>query len=161
LGLGARDSLRLEAGLCLYGHDLTTETSPVEASIAWSISKSRRADGAKAGGFLGADSILDQLANGVAKKRVGFIVEGRAPVREGAEIVDQQGAVVGQITSGGFGPTLQAPIAMGYVPTQLSAVGTQLSAVVRGKSGPLQWPKCHWSHNVIFAVNCHLLLEPG
>ena len=137
IGLGARDSLRLEAGLCLYGHDLTTETSPVEASIAWSISKSRRADGARAGGFLGADSIFDQLANGVAKKRVGFIVEGRAPVREGAEIVDQQGAVVGQITSGGFGPTLQAPIAMGYVPTQLSAVGTQLSAVVRGKERPI------------------------
>jgi aminomethyltransferase len=137
IGLGARDSLRLEAGLCLYGQDLTTETSPVEASIAWSICRSRRADGAKAGGFLGADIILDQLANGAAKKRVGFVVEGRAPVREGAEIVDQQGAVVGQITSGGFGPTLQAPVAMGYVPTHLSAVGTKLNALVRGKQRPI------------------------
>jgi len=137
IGLGARDSLRLEAGLCLYGHDLSPETSPVEASISWCISKSRRSDGARAGGFLGADIILDQLANGVAKKRVGFIVEGRAPVREGAEIIDQQGAVVGQITSGGFGPTLQAPIAMGYVPTHLSAVGTQLNALVRGKERPI------------------------
>jgi len=137
IGLGARDSLRLEAGLCLYGHDLDTETSPVEASIAWSISKSRRADGAKAGGFLGAGIILDQLANGVTKKRVGFIVEGRAPVREGAEIIDQQGTVVGHITSGGFGPTLQAPVAMGYVPSHLSAVGTQLRAMVRGKERPI------------------------
>ena len=137
IGLGARDSLRLEAGLCLYGHDMDAQTSPVEASIAWSISKARRSDGAKAGGFLGADIILDQLANGVAKKRVGFIVEGRAPVREGADIIDQQGAVVGQITSGGFGPTLQAPIAMGYVPTHLSAVGTQLNALVRGKERPI------------------------
>jgi aminomethyltransferase len=141
IGLGARDSLRLEAGLCLYGQDLTTETSPVEASIAWSICRSRRADGAKAGGFLGADIILDQLANGAAKKRVGFVVEGRAPVREGAEIVDQQGAVVGQITSGGFGPTLQAPVALGYVPTHLSAVGTQLNALVRGKQRPITGAK--------------------
>ena len=137
IGLGARDSLRLEAGLCLYGHDMDAQTSPVEASIAWSISPSRRSGGVKAGGFLGADTILDQLANGVAKKRVGFLVDGRAPVREGADIVDQQGAVIGQITSGGFGPSVQAPIAMGYVPTELSAVGTQLQAMVRGKARPI------------------------
>jgi aminomethyltransferase len=137
IGLGARDSLRLEAGLCLYGHDMNLETSPIEAGIAWSISKSRRPGGAKAGGFFGADIILDHIANGVAKKRVGFLVEGRAPVREGADIIDKHGAVVGQITSGGFGPTLQAPVAMGYVPTELSAVGTQLHALVRGKERPI------------------------
>ncbi|MGB2359110.1 MAG: glycine cleavage system aminomethyltransferase GcvT [Porticoccaceae bacterium] len=137
IGLGARDSLRLEAGLCLYGHDLTLQTSPVEASIGWSISPARRADGVRAGGFPGDDIILDQLANGVARKRVGFLVDGRAPVREGAEIIDQQGAVVGKITSGGFGPSLQAPVAMGYVPAHLSAVGTQLSALVRGKARPI------------------------
>ena len=92
---------------------------------------------AKAGGFLGADIILGHIANGVTKKRVGFLVDGRAPVREGAEIIDEQGTVVGQITSGGFGPTLQAPIAMGYVPTELSIVGTQLQALVRGKARPI------------------------
>jgi aminomethyltransferase len=137
IGLGARDSLRLEAGLCLYGHDMNLDTSPVEAGIIWSINKSRRVDGAKAGGFLGADIILGHIANGVTKKRVGFLVDGRAPVREGAEIIDEQGTVVGQITSGGFGPTLQAPIAMGYVPTELSIVGTQLQALVRGKARPI------------------------
>ena len=133
IGLGARDSLRLEAGLCLYGHDMDEHTSPVESAISWSISKSRRSGGEKSGGFLGADTILGHLANGATKKRVGFLVEGRAPVREGAEIADQQGNLVGVITSGGFGPTLQVPVAMGYVPTELSAVGTQLFAIVRGK----------------------------
>jgi aminomethyltransferase len=137
IGLGARDSLRLEAGLCLYGHDMDLETSPVEAGIAWSISKSRRTGGAKQGGFLGADIILDHLATGAAKKRVGFVVDGRAPVREGAQIVDEQGKIVGVITSGGFGPTLQAPIAMGYVPTEYAAIGTQLQALVRGKQRPI------------------------
>ncbi len=137
IGLGARDSLRLEAGLCLYGHDMDVTTSPVEAGILWSISKSRRVGGAKEGGFLGAEAIFAQIANGVAKKRVGFLVDGRAPVREGAEIVDASGAVVGAITSGGFGPTLQAPIAMGYVPTELAAVGTQLNALVRGVARPI------------------------
>ncbi len=137
IGLGARDSLRLEAGLCLYGHDMDVTTSPVEAGILWSISKSRRVGGAKEGGFLGAEAIFAQIANGVAKKRVGFLVDGRAPVREGAEIVDTSGAVVGAITSGGFGPTLQAPIAMGYVPTELAAVGTQLNALVRGVARPI------------------------
>jgi aminomethyltransferase len=137
IGLGARDSLRLEAGLCLYGHDMDQQSSPVEAGIIWSISKSRRAGGVNEGGFLGADIILKQIASGVSKKRVGFVVDGRAPVREGAEIIDEAGTVVGIITSGGFGPTLQTPIAMGYVPTGLSAVGTQLNALVRGKPRPI------------------------
>jgi aminomethyltransferase len=133
IGLGARDSLRLEAGLCLYGHDMNEQTSPIEAGITWSISKSRRAGAPNAGGFLGADIILKHMADGVSKKRVGFLVDGRAPVREGAEIIDESGTVIGNITSGGFGPTLQAPIAMGYVPSELSAIGTQLNALVRGK----------------------------
>lgn len=137
IGLGARDSLRLEAGLCLYGHDMNEQTSPVEAAISWSISKSRRSEGEKSGGFLGADIILRHLDNGVAKKRVGFLVEGRAPVREGAEIADNEGNVVGIITSGGFGPTLQAPVAMGYVPKELAVVGTELTALVRGKPRPI------------------------
>ena len=135
--MGARDSLRLEAGLCLYGHDMDKNTSPVEAAISWSISKSRRSGCENSGGFLGADTILGHLDNGVSKKRVGFLVEGRAPVREGAEITDSQGNVLGVITSGGFGPTLQAPVAMGYVSTEHSAVGTQLTAMVRGKARPI------------------------
>mgnify|MGYP000742805693 CR=1 FL=1 len=102
-----------------------------------SIRKSRRADGAKAGGFLGAETILAQIANGVSKKRVGFLVDGRAPVREGAEIVDQAGNIVGAITSGGFGPTLQAPVAMGYVAIEFAPVGTKLNALVRGRSLPI------------------------
>jgi aminomethyltransferase len=137
VGLGARDSLRLEAGLCLYGHDMNQDTSPVEAGLTWSIAKSRRAGGGKEGGFLGAETILDHIASGVSKKRVGFLVDGRAPVREGAEIINAEGQVIGAITSGGFGPTLQAPIAMGYVPTEYSAVGTQLQALVRGKQRPI------------------------
>ena len=141
IGLGARDSLRLEAGLCLYGHDMDQNTSPIEAGITWSISHSRRVGGAKEGGFLGADKILKHLADGAPKKRVGFLVEGRAPVREGAEIADNDGNIVGVITSGGSGPTLQAPVAMGYVTTALAAVGTQLNAIVRGKIRPMKVTK--------------------
>jgi len=137
VGLGARDSLRLEAGLCLYGHDMNNDTSPVEASLLWSISKSRRAGGHKQGGFLGADRILNEIAIGVGQKRVGFIVEGRAPVREGAEIIDQDGTQIGTITSGGFSPSLQMPIAMGYISTEFSVKGTQVNALVRDKSRPL------------------------
>ena len=133
IGLGARDSLRLEAGLCLYGHDMDQQTSPVEANLLWSISESRRTGGSKQGGFLGADIILAHADKGAGRKRVGFVVEGRAPVREGAEIVDNTGAVIGVITSGGFSPSLQKPIAMGYVATAFSAVGTELKALVRGK----------------------------
>lgn len=128
IGLGARDSLRLEAGLCLYGHDIDTTTSPVEAALIWSIQKRRRAEG----GFPGAARIQRELAEGPARLRVGLALAGRAPAREGAEIVSG-GAVVGRLTSGGFSPTLGAPIAMGYVPPALAAPGTALDILVRGK----------------------------
>jgi len=133
IGLGARDSLRLEAGLCLYGHDMDTTISPVEASLAWALSKPRRADGARPGGYPGADVILRQLAEGVSKKRVGLAVKDKMPVREGAELVDANGKVIGKVTSGGFGPTVNAPVAMGYVETEFAKVGTALFAIVRGK----------------------------
>jgi aminomethyltransferase len=133
IGLGARDSLRLEAGLCLYGHDMDETTTPVEASLAWALSKARRADGARPGNFPGADIILRQLAHGVARKRVGIKVNDRMPVREGAELVDGEGRAVGKVTSGGFGPTVGAPIAMGYVDAAHVEAGTALRAMVRGK----------------------------
>lgn len=128
-GLGARDSLRLEAGLCLYGHDMDTHTDPVSASLLFTIGKNRRT----AGGFVGDQRILDILANGPDDKRVGIRFEGRQPVREGAELVDASGNVIGTVTSGTFGPTVQAPIAMGYVPSALAAVGSPVIARVRGK----------------------------
>ena len=134
IGLGARDSLRLEAGLCLYGHDLDVTTTPIQASLLWSISKSRRADGEKAGGFPGSDVIFREIAEGAARKRVGLQIDGRAPVREGAELVDENGKQVGIVTSGGFGPTLGAPLAMGYVESAYAAVGTTLNALVRCKA---------------------------
>ncbi|HVK54794.1 MAG TPA: glycine cleavage system aminomethyltransferase GcvT [Burkholderiales bacterium] len=133
VGLGARDSLRLEAGLCLYGHDIDTTTTPVEASLTWALSKARRSDGARPGGFPGAEIILRQMQEGVTRKRVGLAPKERVPVREGAELIDDAGRVVGKVTSGGFGPTLNAPVAMGYVETSMSSVGTKLAAVVRGK----------------------------
>jgi aminomethyltransferase len=133
IGLGARDSLRLEAGLCLYGHDMDTNTTPVEASLAWALSKARRADGARPGGYPGADIILRQLAEGVARKRVGLLVKDRMPVREGAELVDAAGGSVGKVTSGGFGPTVNGPVAMGYVGIDFAKLGTALNAIVRGK----------------------------
>ena len=138
IGLGARDSLRLEAGLCLYGHDMDKNTSPIEANIGWSISNSRRTGGSKAGGFLGSDLILQQFSHGVKKRRVGFVVDGRSPVREGADITDSNGQIVGKITSGGFGPTLQAPIAMGYVSEENSNEGSRLNAIVRGQPRPIK-----------------------
>ncbi len=141
IGLGARDSLRLEAGLCLYGHDMDTSTTPVESSLGWALSKVRRADGARPGGYLGAEVILRQLAEGVARKRVGLQVKDRMPVREGAELVDAQGRAVGKVTSGGFGPTVGAPVAMGYVETPLAQVGTPLQAIVRGKPVPVEVAK--------------------
>lgn len=131
IGLGARDSLRLEAGLCLYGHDIDLTTSPVEAALLWSIQKRRREEG----GFPGADRIRREIADGPARVRVGLRLDGRAPAREGAEIA-HQGQVVGRITSGGFAPTLQAPIAMGYVPPALATPGTKLDILVRGKELP-------------------------
>ncbi|HXH04482.1 MAG TPA: glycine cleavage system aminomethyltransferase GcvT [Candidatus Competibacteraceae bacterium] len=138
IGLGARDSLRLEAGLCLYGHDIDTTTTPVEASLTWALSKARRADGARPGGYPGAEVIMAQLAGGVSRKRVGLLPQGKTPVREGAELVDADGRVVGKITSGGFGPTVGGPVAMGYVETALATVGTELAALVRGKPVPVK-----------------------
>ena len=129
IGLGARDSLRLEGGLCLYGHDIDTTTSPVEAALEWSIQKRRRVEG----GFPGAERIAKELAIGVGRRRVGLRLAGRQPAREGAEIAAKDGRIVGRITSGGFGPTLGAPIAMGYVETDLSKPGTELDVMVRGK----------------------------
>ncbi len=128
VGLGARDSLRLEAGLPLYGHDLSPETNPVEAGLLFGINKRRRTDG----GFVGADRVLREIADGAARRMVGVLVEGRQPAREGAEIYVGN-AVVGRITSGGFSPSLQAPIAMGYVSAAHAAIGTTLEIDVRGK----------------------------
>lgn len=138
IGLGARDSLRLEAGLCLYGHDLDTQTSPIEAALSWSISKSRRTGGDKEGGFIGAQVILSQMMNSVTQKRVGFKVEGRVPVREGAQLVDADGNPVGRVTSGGFAPSLNAAVAMGYVSNEQAQLGTELHALVRDKRIPVK-----------------------
>ncbi|MBM3609255.1 MAG: glycine cleavage system aminomethyltransferase GcvT [Alphaproteobacteria bacterium] len=132
IGLGARDSLRLEAGLCLYGHDIDETTSPVEAGLAWSIQKRRREEG----GFPGAARIQRELKEGPARKRIGLELEGRQPAREGAEIATRDGAIIGRVTSGGFSPTLQKPIAMGYVQSGHAAVGTQVDILVRGKPLP-------------------------
>ena len=139
-GLGARDSLRLEAGLCLYGSDLDAATNPVEAGLEWTIQKSRRAGGAREGGFPGAPMILSELANGSARKRVGLRPEGRAPVRRGAELFRDAASQtpVGQVTSGVFSPTLQAPIAMGYVMSPDAAPDTKLFANVRGQRLPVR-----------------------
>ncbi|MBV5335758.1 glycine cleavage system aminomethyltransferase GcvT, partial [bacterium] len=129
IGLGARDSLRLEAGLCLYGHDIDEDTTPIEAGLAWTISKRRRVEG----GFPGADVVRRQLREGVARRRVGVRPDGRQPVREGVEIVAVDGRVVGRISSGGFGPSLGGPMAMGYVESAFAAVGTRVTLPVRGK----------------------------
>ena len=129
IGLGARDSLRLEAGLCLYGHELDETVDPIEAVLVWSIQKRRRLDG----GFPGATRIQKALANGADRQRVGVRPDGRAPAREGAEIVSGDGAPIGVITSGGFGPSVNGPIAMGYVARAHAAVGTPVSLMVRGK----------------------------
>tara|TARA_R100000005_G_C5002645_1_gene210363 strand:+ start:4517 stop:5626 length:1110 start_codon:yes stop_codon:yes gene_type:complete len=132
IGLGARDSLRLEAGLCLYGHDLTEETTPVAAGLLWAISKRRRTEG----GFPGAAVIQAEIAARPAMRRVGILPEGRAPAREHTEITDTAGNVIGEITSGGFSPSLEIPIAMGYVPLAFSDVGTKINLLVRGKPRP-------------------------
>lgn len=132
IGLGARDSLRLEAGLCLYGHDIDTTTNPVEAALTWTISKRRQTDG----GFPGASVVQAQLAGGPARKRVGILPEGKAPAREHTEIQDLSGNRIGEITSGGFGPTAGGPVAMGYVDAGSAAVGTPVQLIVRGKALP-------------------------
>ena len=139
IGLGARDSLRLEAGLCLYGHDIDTGTTPVEGGLTWAIQKARRAGGAREGGFLGADVILGQMAEGAQRKRVGLRPEGRAPMREGVPLFAEEtgGAQIGEITSGGFGPTVGGPVAMGYLPTDMAKEGTRVFGELRGKRLPL------------------------
>ena len=137
IGLGARDSLRLEAGLCLYGHDIDETTTPVEAALTWSIGKRRREEG----GFPGADVILGQIKNGAPRKRVGILPDGRAPAREGTEIQAPDGTSIGTITSGGFGPSLEAPLAMGYVTTEHAAAGSAVNVVVRGKALPAKTAK--------------------
>jgi aminomethyltransferase len=130
IGLGARDSLRLEAGLCLYGHDIDETTSPVEAGLAWSIQKRRRAEG----GFPGFERIRRELAEGPARRRVGIRPEGRAPAREGTEILSLLGERIGVVTSGGFGPSINGPVAMGYVAAGYAGAGTPVNLMVRGKA---------------------------
>ena len=139
IGLGARDSLRLEAGLCLYGHDLDPTTTPVEASLNWAMQKVRRTGGERAGGFPGAGVILGQLDNpaSVKRKRVGLKPEGRAPIREGVELQDASGNQIGVITSGGFGPTVNGPVIMGYVDVAHTVVGTKINAMLRGTPTPV------------------------
>ena len=131
-GLGARDTLRLEAGLCLYGNDIDETTTPVEAGLSWVVGRRRRAEG----GFPGADVILGQIADGVARKRVGLRPDGKAPVRANARIMDSSGETIGQVTSGGFGPSVGAPVAMGYVASAHAAPGNPITVEVRGKALP-------------------------
>ncbi len=137
VGLGARDSLRLEAGLCLYGHELDAKTTPVEAALMWSISKARRADGARRGGFPGADHIFAQAAAGATCKRVGLKVAGKRPVREGQSVMDAEGRVVGVVTSACYSPSLGQPLAMAFVEIGHAALETSLAVDVRGKTLPV------------------------
>jgi aminomethyltransferase len=133
-GLGARDTLRLEAGLCLYGHDIDGTTTPIEAGLAWTIGKRRRQEA----GFPGAAIILAQLRDGPSRKRVGLKPEGRAPAREHTQIQDTCACDIGEVTSGGFGPTVGGPIAMGYVKSEFAAPGTMVNLMVRGTARPAQ-----------------------
>jgi aminomethyltransferase len=138
IGLGARDSLRLESGLCLYGHDLTADTTPVEAALEWAIQPARRVGGARVGGFPGSEVILSQLSHGASRKRVGLRPETR-PVREGASLFADatSNAALGQVTSGTYAPSAQCPVAMGYVPASVAHIGTRLFADVRGQRIPV------------------------
>ncbi|UWQ57659.1 glycine cleavage system aminomethyltransferase GcvT [Leisingera caerulea] len=133
-GLGARDSLRLEAGLCLYGNDIDQSTSPIEASLSWAIQKRRKEDG----GFPGAARIQKELAEGPSKKLVGIKPEGRAPARQGVEVQGEGGDTLGTITSGSFGPTVGGPVAMGYVAADHAAPGTKVNLIIRGKAQPAE-----------------------
>jgi len=138
IGLGARDSLRLEAGLCLYGHDIDETTSPVEAALEWAIQKVRRKGGARAGGFPGAARILDELENGAARRRVGILPEGRAPMRDGTALFADASApaAIGAVTSGAYGPSIEGPVSMGYVPTGSAQAGTEIFGEVRARRLP-------------------------
>lgn len=140
VGLGARNSLRLEAGLCLYGNDIDTTTTPVEAGLTWAIQKVRRAGGAREGGFPGAAKVLGQLQGKVPveRRRVGLIALERIPVREHTELHDEQGKRIGEVTSGLLGPTINRPVAMGYVASALASPGTRVNAIVRGKPVPME-----------------------
>ena len=139
IGLGARDSLRLEAGLCLYGNDIDAGTNPVEASLTWAIQKARRAGGERAGGYPGADVVQAAFDDGVGRKRVGLAPEGRAPMRDGTPLFDAAtgGTQVGEVTSGSFGPTVGGPVAMGYVSEAQAGIDTMLWGEVRGKRLPV------------------------
>ena len=141
IGLGARNSLRLEAGLCLYGHDIDTTTTPVEAGLNWAMQKVRRVGGTRAGGFPGATKILSQLAintPATARKRVGLIALERIPVRDHTELQDLQGNKIGEVTSGLLGPTIDKPVAMGYVAPEFATPGVKINAIVRGKPVPME-----------------------
>ena len=139
IGLGARNSLRLEAGLCLYGNDIDTTTTPIEAGLNWAIQKVRRTGGARAGGFPGANIVLGQLdgTHALTRKRVGFIAQERVPVREHVELQSLQGVKIGEVSSGLLGPTANVPVAMGYVDAANAAIGTVVNAMVRGKAVPM------------------------
>ncbi len=137
-GLGARDTLRLEAGLCLYGHDIDTSTSPVEAGLAWAIPACRRTGGARAGGFPGSARILAEIADGAARRRTGLAGLGRTPVREGCEIISPAGTSIGRVTSGGFAPSRNGIVAMAYLPPEFTTVGTEVAAIVRGRPVAMQ-----------------------
>lgn len=143
VGLGARDSLRLEAGLCLYGHDIDEETTPVEASLTWAIQKARRTNGERANGFLGDKIITQQLDMGTYRKRVGFLPQTRAPMREGVEIYETESSkeVIGKITSGGYGPTVGHPVAMGYINSEYVDSNDNLFGELRGKRVPVKIAK--------------------
>lgn len=140
IGLGARNSLRLEAGLCLYGNDIDTTTTPVEAALNWAMQKVRRTGGARAGGFPGADKVLAQLDNpaSLARKRVGLVALERVPVREHTELQNLDGQKIGEVTSGLLGPTIDKPVAIGYVQPAFAALGTRVNAIVRGKVVPME-----------------------
>ncbi|MBB6564012.1 aminomethyltransferase [Acidovorax soli] len=140
IGLGARNSLRLEAGLCLYGNDIDTTTTPPEAALNWAIQKVRRTGGARAGGFPGADKVLAQIDNpaSLPRKRVGLVALERVPVREHTELQSADGQKIGEVTSGLLGPTVNEPVAMGYVTPAFAAIGTRVNAIVRGKAVPMQ-----------------------
>jgi aminomethyltransferase len=148
IGLGARDSLRLEGGLCLYGHDIDTTTSPIEAGLAWSVQKRRREEG----GFPGSARIQRELKGGPLRKRVGILPEGRQPAREGTEIFSN-GHKIGVVTSGGFGPTVGGPVAMGYVEASYAALGTPLALSVRGKELPASVVKLPFVPNRFYRAN--------
>jgi len=145
-GLGARDSLRLEAGLCLYGSDIDETTTPIEAGLIWTISKRRRLEG----GFPGADIIQQQITEGASRKRVGIKPEGRAPARAHTEITNADGNVIGEITSGGFGPTVSSPVAMGYVETEFAKAETPVNLMVRGKAHPAHVVKMPFAEHRYF-----------